>query len=162
MRSVDRDTGAADGGGVDAVGPLMLGASWSVRGDRAAKDPRPGIPVGSTGAVCWGVNGRVAQVPHAQDVGAFVFGQATPDPVGFAGGQGPGRAFADHGAVPANLFGLADPRDLVAAAFAVRVVEDVDVQAPAGGEHLPVPVVGHRPGGAVLDRAHGSPFGLLR
>src|SRR6476646_3473289 len=161
MRSVDRDTGAADGDGVGAVGPLMLGASWvglGRCGDPAAKDPMSGIPVGSTGAVGCGGSGRVAQVPHAQDVGAFVFGQSTPDPVGFAGGQGPGRAFADHGAVPADLFGLADPRDLVAAAFAVRVVEDVDVKAAAGGEQLPVPVVGHRPGGSVLDRAHGSPF----
>src|SRR6476620_10044783 len=136
----------------------MLGASWSVRGDRAAKDPRPGIPVGSTGAVCWGVNGRVSQVPQAQDVGAFVFGQASPDSVGFAGGQGPGRAVADHGAVPADLFGLADPRGLVAAAFAVRVVEDLDVQAAAGGEQLPVPVVGHRPGGSV---GHGGHRGRL-
>src|SRR6478609_7323978 len=111
---------------------------WSVRscsappGSVLAILPRrirpPGIPVGSTGAVCWGVNGRVSQVPQALDVGAFVFGQASPDSVGFAGGQGPGRAVADHGAVPADLFGLADPRGLVVSAFAVRVVEDLDVQ----------------------------------
>src|SRR6478735_3103419 len=40
----------------------------------------------------------VFQAPNAEDVGAFGFGQAAPDSVGFAGCQCPGRALVDDGA----------------------------------------------------------------
>ena len=98
-----------------------------------------------------GRGGRILQAPNAQDLGAFGFGHAAPDSIGLAGSQGPGRALVDHGAALADLFGLVDARVLLAAAFAGGVVEDFDVQAAAGGEQLPVPVVG-RPAGRVGGR----------
>src|SRR6476661_4682240 len=133
--------------GVDCLLMAERSCSWSV------------AAAGSAGGA--GCGGGVSQAADAEDGGAFVFGHAAPDAVGFAGFQGPGGAVVDDGAVLADLFGLVDPGGLVPAAFPGGVVEDLDVQAAAGGEQLPVPFLGHRLGGLVLDGGHlRSPFGL--
>jgi len=100
-----------------------------------------------------GCAGRILEAPNAQDVSAFGFRQAAPHPMRFAGSQGPGRASADDGAAMADMLGLGDAGDLLVPAFAGWVVEGFDVHAAAGGGQLPVPVLGDRPCGLMVDGA---------
>ena len=91
------DRCARTGGCHDSATSVIV-MPWPSVWQRDLTDDRRGAATVTGISGCRGAGAGILQAPNAEDVGAFGFGQAAPDPVGFAGSQGPGRALVDDGA----------------------------------------------------------------